>query len=237
MKGYLFFIFILFTAHLACPSFSNELIAIGLAERSADAIAYDNITANKNTMYCNFSDKYEHIPYGTKYTLPVNKTMHTLRQEYVDLVYKIKQQKDSLGQDFDINVWLPSDTSNLYTNNTNIQERKHVYATTAERINNYDSDNKIKTGVAALIATIGTTAVADVSKTQKHPSTNDTKQPQKPETTVPKKEPDSVQPKPETTVPKKEPDSVQPSPPSEQVVQDSIDELCAEFPEEPECVE
>lgn len=231
------FIFILFAAHLACPSFSNELIAIGLTEQSADAIAYDNIRAKENTIYCNFSDKHGRIPYGTQYKLPVNETMHALRQEYIDLVYKIKQQKDSLGQDFDINAWLPSDTSKLYTNNTNNQERKHVYATTAERINSSDSDDKIKTGVVAMLATIGTTAVADASKAQEHPNTNDIEQPQKQEIAVQENKPDSVQPKPETTVPKKEPDSIQPSPPAEQVMQDSIDELCAEFPDEPECIE
>ena len=231
MKIYLFFIFVLFATHLARQSFSNELIAIGLAEQSADAAAYDNITAHENTMYCNFSDKYGRVPYGTPHALPEDDTMRALRQEYMDLVYKIKQQKDSLGQDFDINAWLPSDVPELYTNNTNATERKHVYATAAERIKNSDSDDKIEAGIAALLATTTATAVSPAPQAQKSPSA------QKQQGVKDIKKDIKQPPKPKTSVPQNKQDSVQPTAPTKQVAQDSIDELCAEFPDEPECAE
>lgn len=211
---------ICFLCLVAHPVSANELIVVGMAEKQADARAYDNITAYEHTMSCNFSDLYPRVSYGEQVALPTDEYMRQLRAEYLDLAYKIKRQKDSLDQEFDLGAVLPIDAPELYTYDTQNTERKHIYATAAERINNSDSDEKIKMGMAALMATTTTTAIADA--------------PVQPEPKIPEN----------TNVPPEQDSEQEPATPEnvapvdvQDAQQDSIDELCAEFPDEPECSE
>ncbi len=226
MKTRLYFFIV--ATHFMCGACANELIAVGMAEKHADAHAYDSITAYENTMYCNFSDLYPRVPYGEQVILPADERMRQLRAEYIDLAYKIKRQKDFLGQNFDLDTILPIDAVELYTYGTHNTERKHIYATAAERVNNSDSDEKIKAGIAALMATTTTTAIADMSPEHEPKISENTGVAPAINQVVPPN-PDSEQ---TPLVPES---NAQDS--ASDASQDSIDELCAEFPDEPECSE
>lgn len=227
MKTFFYYLIYLVCV-IACPATANELIAVGLAEKHADAVAHDNITAYEHSMYCKFSDKNASVPYGEQLALPDDEYMRQLRAEYIDLAYKIKRQKDSLDQEFDLDTVLPINASELYTYEPQNTNRKHIYATAAERVNNSDADKKIKAGIRTLMATTATTAIAGALVQS---------EPKIPENT-------NVTPAINQDVPQEQ-DSEQEPPAPENVAsadvqdaqQDSIDELCAEFPDEPECSE
>ena len=53
----------------------------------------------------------------------------------MEVVRRLKTNKELLGQDFDAEQWLSLDTDDLYKNFTNANERKRMFSTVGERVN------------------------------------------------------------------------------------------------------
>lgn len=244
-------IFIIFSAGflLHCAN-ANEMIAIGLSEKQVDSEAYRDIESYEQSIHCTFSENYPTVLYGKNTFLPSDERLIKLRQEYINLVYAIKEQKDLLNQDFNLEDWLPSDAENLYTTNEHNNAKKQFFETAKDRIKKDESDKKIESGIKLLLANIATNTISGSQPNKNNNKTVNNKKTGNTNTQKKEISPDKKQDKaPKKTEPNQQKNVAAKhnkanktnSKQSEQnqvlVTQDSTEELCEEFPEEPECSE
>ena len=194
-------------------STAGELVFSGLGEKRADTIAFTDMSAYENTMQCNFSDMHPTVKYNESVTLPVpGDDFWAIVQEYMEVVRRLKTNKELLGQDFDAEQWLSLDTDDLYKNFTNANERKRMFSTVGERVNDQTSDDIIQMGINIALSHFSNKLSNDFGNSG-HVGTSDE---------FHLNESSDFEPDSRST---------------EQIEQDNIEELCEEFPEEPECSE
>lgn len=193
---------------------ANEILALGISENISDNKAVVDIGAYENAIRCRYSDNYPDVLYNSSVVLlRPDEKMQRLVQEYMELVSKVKMEKELLDMPFDETDWLPTDAADLYQNLESDTERKYVLSSVRDRQLGSESSELINIGLNIAAMTVAG-KFGDAKNNTEY------------DMSVKPIEPDNNIDNTESNISK----TIQ-----EEITQDSIAGLCEEFPEEPEC--
>lgn len=217
-------------------------IASAVASDRADRNADVDMRQFQSTMNCVYSSQYPRISYGETHTIPkTDDRFFDIRNSYIELVGRLNILRGELGISPILDIETNIDNKDLYK--VVSAEPNYQMATAEQRIKTNNSSNDIKTGIAMIASAIAVTDIKNAVDS-KNSNVQATNVPSKAEKSAPN---DGISSVVETKnsidnnvsmVAPTQQDSKQ----DDASTQDAnnrgeVDELCEEFPDEPECKE
>ncbi|MDR1696703.1 MAG: hypothetical protein LBR41_00590 [Rickettsiales bacterium] len=193
----------------------------GLAEQKSDAVAARDMAAHTSAFYCNVAGADKSIAYGAVFdTSPPPMDMAQLESEYIALAQSLKSDKEMLGLAPGIESQEITVADDLYAYGES-PARTNIFSTAAERAGSNESADKIKSGaiMAAAGVALGMVSNLDIKLGGNRQSRG-----------INLGRPNS-----KPTAPEVNQVIVRETRPPEQISDDNTNELCKEFPDEPEC--